>query len=604
VKNTRAVILAGSPGTAHFPFSNYFPKLGLPVANEPLIFHLAHHLHVAGITEIGISVGNHFALYRALAMKINRHPDIGVRVRIFREDEPMGSAGVLHNMREFIKDSTVLVLSSSAFISGHDLRSVVEQHQMHDAGLTAVVVRCGGSGRAPLENFMLDSDGTIREFVALHTSRDRRDPERCLPERQADRRMCMCSAGIYIASPRAVATIPETPGYMDINEQLIPALHKAGISTRAMVVEGPLPKIVGLAQYFDTNRRTLLQPGEDQDFVFRNSREVSDGVWVGENVEIAKNARLVGPVLIGSNSHIADNAEIIGPVAMGAKTHIETGARVENSFLGIASRVNQGARVQESLVADRGVVRMGERLQRSVVVNAKDLEGGLSLVPITRDDGFHVILRHGRFTPTIRARRTWFQAVKRVVDVTAAASMLVVLSPVFGLIAAAIKREGDGPVFYAQSRCGKDGREFNMYKFRTMVVNAHELQKDLAESKDVDGPMFKLEHDPRVTRIGRFLRNTSLDELPQLVNVLKAEMSLVGPRPLVMEEMDFAPNWRDVRLKVTPGITGLWQVNGRHKVSFHDWIKNDIRYVKEQSIGLDVKILLSTFRVLGNGRHL
>ena len=596
--------MAGSPGTANFPFANYFPKLGLPVANEPLIFHLAHHLDVAGITEIGISVSAHVSVFRALARKINRHPDLGVHVKIFQEDEPMGSAGALNNMREFVKDSTVLVLSGSAFISGQDLRGVVEEHRKYDAGLTAVVVRCDGSTCQNLENYSLDSDGAIERFIVIHKSRNRRSSDRCIPGQPQERRTCMCGAGIFVLSPEAIGKIPETPGYMDINEQLIPALHETGISARAMVVQGPLPKIVGLNQYFETNRRTLLQPGEDQDFVFRNSTQVAKGVWVGDGVEIAASARLVGPVLIGSDCHIADDVEIYGPVAIGARSHIEAGARVENSVLGIASRVGKGAALRKSLVADRGVVRKGEQLRRSVIVNAKDLHGGLSLVPITQDDGFRVVIRHGRFVPTVQSRRQWFRAMKRAVDVTAAASMLVVLSPVFAVIAAAIKWEGDGPVFYSQQRCGRDGRDFKMHKFRTMVVDAHEMQDELAENKDVDGPMFKLENDPRVTRIGRFLRDTSLDELPQLVNVLKAEMSLVGPRPLVMEEMDFAPNWRDIRLQVTPGITGLWQVNGRHKVSFHDWIKNDIRYVKEQSLGLDAKILLSTFRVLGNGRSL
>lgn len=604
MNGTQAVILAGSPGTAHFPFANYFPKLGLPVANEPLIHHLAHHLHIAGITEIGISVSSHFSLYRAFAKKINRHPDLGVHVRIFKEDEPMGSAGALNNMRDFVKGSTVLVLSSSAFISGQDLHGVIKEHRSHDAGLTAVVVQCNGSNCAHLENYRLDSETVIQEFIVIHRSRNRRKSDRCLPGQPHERRTCMCGAGIFVLSPQAIARIPDSPGYMDINEQLIPNLHESGIPARAMVVEGPLPKIVGLNQYFETNRRILLQPGEDQEFVFRNSTQIADGVWVGDDVKIAKSARLVGPVLIGSRSHISDDTMILGPVAIGAGSHIEAGARVENSFLGIASRIGKGASLRKSLVADRGVVRMGENLRRSVIVNAKDLEGGLSLVPIKHDDGFRVVLRHGRFVPTVQARRQWFKGMKRAVDVTAAASMLVVLSPVFAVIAAAIKWGGDGPVFYSQRRCGRDGHEFRMHKFRTMVVDAHEMQQKLSENKDVDGPMFKLENDPRVTRIGRFLRDTSLDELPQLINVLKAEMSLVGPRPLVMEEMSFAPNWRDIRLQVTPGITGLWQVNGRHKVSFHDWIKNDIRYVKEQSFGLDAKILLSTFRVLGNGRRL
>jgi lipopolysaccharide/colanic/teichoic acid biosynthesis glycosyltransferase/ADP-glucose pyrophosphorylase len=603
VSVTKAVILAGDPGSARFPFANYYPKLGLPVANEPLLCHLVHHLLVAGVSEVAVSAGEHFALLKAMAGRVNRQCDLGVRVRVVKEPIPLGTAGALGNLRGFVGDSTVLVLTSSAFLPGYDLRGVVDRHRSSGAALTAVVERCGPRP-ASLENFKLDPDGRIREYIILHASRDRRDPARCLPGQHPERREHLCSAGIYVVDPEALAVIPERSGYMDINEQLLPALQRAGVPAKAMPVDGPLPKIIGLLQYFEANRRTLLLPGEDQDFVFRNSRQIGEKVWVGRDVEIADGARIVGPVLLGDRCHIAEGAEIVGPVAIGADGHVETGARVENSFLGVASRVGRMASVEGSLVAERGVVRKGERLRQGVVVNAKDLRGGISLVPLTHDDGFRVILRHGRFVPSIVNRRRFFFVVKRLVDLTASAAMLVVLSPVLAVIAAAIRISDGGPVIYSQERCGRGGRSFKMYKFRTMVVNAHEMQRELAAKKDVDGPMFKLENDPRVTRIGRFLRDTSLDELPQLVNVLKSEMSLVGPRPLVMEEMDFAPVWRDIRLQATPGITGLWQVNGRDKVSFHDWIKNDIRYVKEQSPALDAKILLSTFKVLRNGRRL
>ena len=603
LKAMKAVILAGSMEMAQFPFANHFPKLGLPVANETLLQHMVHHLQVTGITEIAISVADHHALFRALARKINRQPDLGVHVKIFKEDVPMGTAGTLKNLKGFIQGSSVLLLSSSTFISGHDLIGVIEHHRTHGAGLTVVVEKCGPSS-AILENFKVDPDGTIREFRVIHESRDRRNPSQCLPRNGKERREHISGAGIYVASPAALAMIPETPGYTDLNEQLIPALDKAGILAEALPLESHLPRNVGLLQYYEANRRILLQPGEDQDFVFRNSRQIADGVWVGEDVEIAASARLVGPVLIGAHCRIGDNAEIIGPVALGRNNHIELGARVEESFLGPSVHVGEAATLTESLVAERGVICKGEKVHRSVVVNAKERKGVLSLTPITGVDGFKMIVRHGRFAPWVHTRRKMYLALKRAIDFSVAASMLVIISPLLALIAAAIKRESSGPIIYSQSRCGKDGQDFKMYKFRTMTENAHELQEQYAAQKDVDGPMFKLENDPRVTRVGRFLRDTSLDELPQLVNVLKSEMSLVGPRPLIMEEMELAPTWRDIRLKAKPGITGLWQVNGRHKISFHDWIKNDIRYVQQQTLALDLKILLSTFKVFRSRKHL
>jgi lipopolysaccharide/colanic/teichoic acid biosynthesis glycosyltransferase len=161
-----------------------------------------------------------------------------------------------------------------------------------------------------------------------------------------------------------------------------------------------------------------------------------------------------------------------------------------------------------------------------------------------------------------------------------------------------IKIESPGSVFYIQKRCGKGGKLFGMIKFRSMMANAEILQNEFIPLKETDGPMFKICNDPRITRLGKILRNTSIDELPQLFNVLKGEMSLVGPRPLIMDEMEFSPSWREMRLSVKPGITGVWQVEARSSRSFRDWIKYDVDYVKNRSLWLDIKILLKTIKVV------
>jgi len=142
------------------------------------------------------------------------------------------------------------------------------------------------------------------------------------------------------------------------------------------------------------------------------------------------------------------------------------------------------------------------------------------------------------------------------------------------------------------------GKFFGMLKFRTMVANAEKLHRELISKMETDGPMFKMSNDPRITRLGRILRGTSIDELPQLFNVLKGEMSLVGPRPLIMEEMKFSSSWRDTRLRMKPGITGLWQIQGRSDTPFHDWIRYDIKYVKDQSLWLDITVLFKTVKVV------
>lgn len=184
---------------------------------------------------------------------------------------------------------------------------------------------------------------------------------------------------------------------------------------------------------------------------------------------------------------------------------------------------------------------------------------------------------------------------KRLVDVVAAISFLILLTPFFFLIAAWIKRTSHGTVFYHDRRVGKDGKEFTMYKFRTMYQGADQLKEKLKEYNEMSGPAFKMREDPRVTPIGRFLRRHSLDELPQLWNILKGEMSLVGPRPPLVEEVCHYQPWHWKRLSVTPGATCLWQVSGRNTIdNFDDWVRMDLEYIHRWSLWLDFKIILKT----------
>lgn len=177
--------------------------------------------------------------------------------------------------------------------------------------------------------------------------------------------------------------------------------------------------------------------------------------------------------------------------------------------------------------------------------------------------------------------------------------MLVLFLPVMGAIAIAIKADSPGPVFFRQRRCGLRGREFFMFKFRSMVQDAAQRQHELKHLNQVDGPIFKIENDPRMTHVGKMLRKYSLDEIPQLFNILRGEMSVVGPRPLARKELKFEPSWSETRLQVKPGLTGLWQVSGRSDTSFRDWVALDKHYAMHQSLMMDLKILFKTpFNVL------
>jgi lipopolysaccharide/colanic/teichoic acid biosynthesis glycosyltransferase len=194
---------------------------------------------------------------------------------------------------------------------------------------------------------------------------------------------------------------------------------------------------------------------------------------------------------------------------------------------------------------------------------------------------------------------------KRMVDILGAGAALILFAPLMLLIAVAIKATSRGPVVFRQRRSGLGGRPFQLYKFRTMVADAEARKADLMQLNEQDGPAFKIRNDPRITRVGRFLRRTSLDELPQLWNVLLGDMSLVGPRPLPCHETAACEGWQRQRLNVTPGITCIWQIFGRSSVSFDDWIRMDVQYIRSRSVGQDVKLLLQTVPavLLGRGAH-
>ena len=182
-----------------------------------------------------------------------------------------------------------------------------------------------------------------------------------------------------------------------------------------------------------------------------------------------------------------------------------------------------------------------------------------------------------------------------------AAAALVLLSPLLAVLGAAVKLSSPGPVLYGDRREGRGGREFRCWKFRSMAVDAHARQRELAEENQLDGPQFKIREDPRITRMGRLLRRLNLDELPQLLNVVRGEMGLVGPRPSPFRENQICVPWRDGRLSVAPGITGLWQVcrDRSDAADFHQWIYYDLLYVNHASPWLDFKILLATVLTLG-----
>lgn len=191
-----------------------------------------------------------------------------------------------------------------------------------------------------------------------------------------------------------------------------------------------------------------------------------------------------------------------------------------------------------------------------------------------------------------------YNMAKRALDIIASTLGLIILSPILLVVAILIKLESKGPAIFSQKRIGLNKKEFKMHKFRSMVQNAEELKEKLAKENEMSGPMFKMKNDPRVTKVGRFIRKTSIDELPQLINVLKGDMSLVGPRPSLPKEVEKFEPWMLRRLQVKPGLTCYWQVSGRNNIDFENWMKLDLQYVNDRSFWLDLKLILKTVTVL------
>jgi len=192
--------------------------------------------------------------------------------------------------------------------------------------------------------------------------------------------------------------------------------------------------------------------------------------------------------------------------------------------------------------------------------------------------------------------------IKRLLDIIISGILLILFLPIFGIVALLIRLESKGPVFFKQVRSGLNGRKFTLLKFRSMVAEAENLQRELQDLDEADGPVFKIKNDPRVTKVGRFIRKTSIDELPQLINVFKGDMSLVGPRPPIPEEVEKYERWQRRRLSMKPGITCIWQVSGRSGIGFERWMNMDLEYIDKWSLGLDMKILLKTIPAVLSGK--
>ncbi|MDP4178306.1 MAG: exopolysaccharide biosynthesis polyprenyl glycosylphosphotransferase [Bacillota bacterium] len=215
--------------------------------------------------------------------------------------------------------------------------------------------------------------------------------------------------------------------------------------------------------------------------------------------------------------------------------------------------------------------------------------GGLSVINIEREF----------ISSNVTHKKSYaYLFIKRGMDITCSLIAIIILSPLLLITAICIKLDSKGSVIFSQSRVGKNGKLFKMYKFRSMVSDAEDLLCKLKSKNEMSGPMFKMKCDPRITKVGKFIRKTSVDELPQLFNILKGDMSIVGPRPNLPNEVEKFTSVQRQKLLVKPGLTCYWQVMGRSNIDFEDWMKLDLKYIRERNTWVDVKLILKTVKVL------
>lgn len=557
-----AVILGG--GQASFDSFSIAacPKFLLSIANRPLFHYLATCLARVGVVRFIFCVTPNLEM--PVEEKLSAFPP---SFHCLVKKTSLGSGGSLREIADWIKDGPFWVVGGDLLLDA-DLAPMLALHRERGAMATAASI---SARAAPWEMERVEV-GDAKQIRAIH---------RIHPFQE--RRSVLRPAGLYLCDPGILEAIPAGK-YFDLKEQVFPHLYERGIPSAVWELQGYCRGITTIDDVLFANQDVLLGR-------LRVSEMIQEFDCPGaDRPVISQSCRFHGPVAIGDGASLGEDVLVLGPSVIGPGCEIKPGAIINGCVLLGNNRVGRGAYLERCVVGEGTGVAEATVLHQTAIMSKDGQEVSIWLRRQTRNENGSLIKQLGWQNPAGKA----YLRIKRLIDVIFSMLALTLSAPLFLIIPIAIKLDSPGPAVYRQVRCGKSGVSFDMFKFRSMVADAEEVKRRIRYLNEADGPVFKIAQDPRVTRLGKILRDTNLDELPQLWNVLKGDMSLVGPRPLSKEEMRFSPRWRDARLSMRPGMTGLWQMKAHTKTSFNEWILNDLAYVNDASLWLDLKILWKT----------
>jgi lipopolysaccharide/colanic/teichoic acid biosynthesis glycosyltransferase len=473
-----------------------------------------------------------------------------------------------------------------------DLNDAILVHRQNRCDATLIdfprKVRKGGYD----EKIHVDAEGRVKK---VNRSYEEQEKENSL---RVDRDWPV----IIVLSAEAMKALLEVSLPHRIN-QWPAAMLRAGLLVRGSTIPGRSFSLLDREHLFEMNELILrLKP----QWLATAGSLVDQGekIWVGKNVRIDSSANLLGPIAIGDDVEIGPDAVVVGPTTIGRGSKIGAGIVLKRSVV-MPDTTIAGATFKAHALS-QAIVLGGDQPTIQALTPEQEPASGIDLRSLSVDRPIRIeTVLEGGTTPALTGFRfKAFCAAKRVFDVIGAVIAILMTLPAYPFVMVAIWINSPGPIFYGAVRQGRGGKNFKCWKFRTMVVNADEIKRKLMIQNEVDGPQFKMKNDPRIFFVGRWLRKLNVDELPQFWNVLRGEMSVVGPRPSPEKENQMCPAWREARLSVRPGITGLWQVSRRRdrgETDFQEWIYYDVQYIKKQSIWLDLKIFLKTFLVAAGG---